>query len=705
MSRSAPLIAIDTETTGLNHRRGARPFAIATCTADGTTTFYEWAVDPFSRQVKYDKKGYAYIRKIHKHLANSRCVFHNAKFDIRMLSLIPGMSRLSDRSEVWRTYEDTALAAHVVNAADIPHRLKDLAIKYLEILDDDEQTLRDRVKSIRINEAKHRGWAIGEEIEMDYWMPGTLARLHPREAEPGDADLLREYNIQDVRRTMLLHLMYEGVLEQDNLQAPYRREKKLQKVVFRMGEHGVSLVKRRLDAELKRYSTEAHTYERKCVELLTDKYNWPEDVNLNSSKQLQRVLFTDPVKRRRNDEPEQTYGFGLAPTKVTSFDKKTEVPNFSTDKWEIPKLHEQAVKSKNKPAAQFIDDLRHFRKNDKAVGDLNGYLALAHCTQHPTTLTNYWRLFPDLKQTGTTTTRFSHSNPNTANVSKGDKLDKDDEETDFTLREVFGPTKGRVWYAFDYNQLQLRIFAKVAQEWEFVKALRAGYDAHTWVATQIYECSPDEVSKLMRRVAKNVNFGFIFGAGERKIDITSGIKGLSSKIRKLFPAAHDFMQRTIRHVKQYGHITTLGGYRLPVARNFAYAGVCYIVQGSEGDIVKNAMIEVDEHLRRRTNDEAFMSLQVHDELVFDFPRDPHCHTARGCPRDHRVLLRDIAQIMVKAGAELGVETPVACERIPVDWAHGVEQKLGRPIKIQRYVNVGGKPPKRIRKRRPRTFKI
>jgi DNA polymerase I-like protein with 3'-5' exonuclease and polymerase domains len=688
-----PIVALDFEGTGHKVQKGARPYAFALHwpkkTADyGYHLFRQWPVDPVTRKVAVNKKDVKLLQQI---VRTHTIVFHNAKYDIRMLDVIGISPEVKNNWSIWQSYHDTQLASHVMDASE-SHKLKDLGDKYLDIPKTDEADLRKRTISIRNNEANHHNWLKGEMVEpesrdhiaMDYWMAAALHALG--EGEKGDDTLLAEYNVMDVRRTILLWLMYADLLEENNLWNPYLREIRLQRTVYRQEGHGVTLVKRKLDAELKRYSIEAQKYLHQCLEIASDKCNWAE-INLNSSKQLQRILFTDPTKRTSKHKPDQTYGFGLEPTKVTSGDEEKGY-NFSTDKWEMPKFLDQAEEDGNKPAVEFLSNLLHYRKNEKASGDLSGYKGKLVPYIRANGSKTDWKLHPSLLQTGTATTRFSHQDPNTANVSKGDQLDKD-EAVDFTLREVFGPTWGRIWYAFDYNQLQLRIFAKLAGEERFMQALREGYDAHTWVATQIFECSPEEVDKFRRRIAKNVNFGFIFGAGESKIDKTSGIKGLRKRINDLFPKAHDYMRKTISEVRRNGYITTAGGYRLPVAPSFAYAGVCYQVQGAEGDIVKNAMLTVDKYLEDETNDEAYLTLQVHDELVFDFPRDGNQHEARDSylPKKHKLILGEIARLMIKAGADLGFETPVACERIRKDWANGVKQPLGE-IYVRRYRRTG-----------------
>lgn len=239
---------------------------------------------------------------------------------------------------------------------------------------------------------------------------------------------------------------------------------------------------------------------------------------------------------------------------------------------------------------------------------------------------------------------------------------------------VFGPAKGRVWYSYDYNQLQLRIFAHVSGEDGMVKAFAEGWDAHNFVASEIFKT--EKPTKLQRRIAKNVNFGFIFGAQPAKVEVTAGVPGLWDTVVKLFPNAHKFMDATKKLVKKQGYVNTMGGYRLylPLVRNRYngrvepkhYAGVCYIVQGTEGEIVKDAMVRVNGQLSGMPDHNLIM--QVHDELVFDMPaKEPACLRTN--------TLRILQSEMNLAGNRYGVVTKVNCELITTSWADGKALKL------------------------------
>ena len=176
-----PLVALDSETTGLKFQKGARPYAFAMHwpkkTADyGYHHFFQWPVDPVTRQVSPPKKDVKLLRQI---VRTHTVVFHNAKFDIRALESIGVEPESKNSWSIWQSYHDTQLASHVMDASE-SHKLKDLGVKYLDIDNDDEQDLRKRVISIRNNEANHLHWMKGEmaEPEAREVSEALLAKVH-----------------------------------------------------------------------------------------------------------------------------------------------------------------------------------------------------------------------------------------------------------------------------------------------------------------------------------------------------------------------------------------------------------------------------------------------------------------------------------------------------------------------------------------------
>ena len=556
-------------------------------------------------------------------------IFHNTKFDVRALT----KAGIDMESLGWRErYQDTVLASHVM-CSNEPHDLKWIGWKYFDISEDDEKQLKDTVKKAR-RMAKQMGWNCGPHspsqsvVEQDYWLPSAINRCTDDYAgEP-----CKEYATTDGKRTMLAWMMYRDLLAQEDLWEPYLRERRLLPIVYDMEDKGVTIHNGKLVSEIKRYSKHATSLEKKCTKIA--KAKGFKEFNINSNAQVGKLLHTD------------TQGFKV-PVEHWTASEKNPQPSLDS-KVAIPAL----LTSTTGPALSFLQSFSSRKKANTAVK----YLTLYDELKLPLD-DSHWYLHPSFNQTGTGTTRFSCSNPNTQNIGKGDD-DTEDEEGDFKLRSVFGPRSGRIWYCIDYAQLQLRIFAYASQQKSMIEAFKKGYDFHSFVASEIFNKPVSEITKNEKRVGKNVNFGFIFGAGPKKIELASGMPGLYKKVSKLFPNAHDFLKENIALAEEDGYVYTMGGYRLYVPRERTYAATCYKVQGTEGDIVKNGMIEVDAYLS--TLPDHYLTMQVHDELVFDFPLKTKAK--------HKRYLREIVSRMTDAGSRVGVITPVNIEVCQEHWA-------------------------------------
>ena len=213
-----------------------------------------------------------------------------------------------------------------------------------------------------------------------------------------------------------------------------------------------------------------------------------------------------------------------------------------------------------------------------------------------------------------------------------------------------------------------------------IDAFAAGYDFHGFMASRIFNKDIDKITKSERRIAKNVNFGFVFGASPKKIEATSGMSGLWDTVCSLFPSAHKFMEITKRQVRSRGYVTTPHGYRLYT--KFPHKGVNYIVQGCEGDIVKEAMVLCGSYLRQERSGmnqmhgmikavkkqySGHMKFQIHDELIFDLPIKT--------PRRNRRVITDIVKLMEQPGEDIGMVLPVDVERTETDWSQAKSYEL------------------------------
>lgn len=228
-----------------------------------------------------------------------------------------------------------------------------------------------------------------------------------------------------------------------------------------------------------------------------------------------------------------------------------------------------------------------------------------------------------LTQTG----RLSSTDPNLQNIpirlEEGRKI-----------RQAFVPSQpGWSIFAADYSQIELRVLAHIAQDPGLMEAFREDMDIHTKTASDVFGVPPEEVTPLMRRHAKAVNFGIVYGISDYGLSQSLGItrKEAAQFIDRYlasFPGVKEYMSDIVREAKEKGYVTTLLHRRryLPdiTSRNFnlrSFAERTAMntpIQGSAADIIKLAMINMSERLKKEQLQTKLL-LQVHDELIFEVP--------------------------------------------------------------------------------------
>lgn len=241
------------------------------------------------------------------------------------------------------------------------------------------------------------------------------------------------------------------------------------------------------------------------------------------------------------------------------------------------------------------------------------------------------RLRTTFIQTGAATGRLSSQNPNLQNIPTGNKLANE-------LRKTFIPTKGFSFISFDYSQLELRILATLSEDAKMIEAFKRGDDIHAITASTVLRVSPKEVTPEMRRLAKTLNFGMIYGMGFRAFAKSAGIKAEEAKIFianyfKEFSAIRNWQSRIKEEARTSGIVRNLNGRlrRLP-AINFGAlreaseaerAALNMPVQSLGADIIKLAMIQISEVLEENKSwkENVFLLLSIHDELLFEVRSD------------------------------------------------------------------------------------
>lgn len=650
------MLTVDTETTGLHFHHGATTFAIGAY--DGT----KFRAQSLPVHVRDRSRIGGFDSVFGKHIRNADLVVcHNLGFDCRAMVeagiFDPDEPRHAD---FWNNKLDTTELAHLHCSVD-RLALDYLSKQYLghEYHEDDllittVNRCRSLVRRLKL------GWAIADDKcshpavqassrssshnRMDFWLPAAVLKHIPLSDRPDLPDdllrsvLTRYLKADCVNTHELAQLLFALLTERhkDDLERLLSINRGIAHVVYKMEADGVCVNQSELDTAIQSCEHWISTLTQKAYEL--------SGLDKLTNDTLRGMLFDD---------------WQLQPISLT----EKGCPQVNADS--LLKMRDQVQQGSKQ--FQFLGVELSRRKYGKKLEYLKTYLNSV-CSG---------KLHPNFNKTGTSTTRFSSSNPNIQQVSKaGNPYEEDAPDIarylrySPSLRSCFGPGSGHWWLDCDYSQLQLRIFAFVTNEQEMIDAFDRGWDAHDYVARRIFGVrDTDTPTKAQRRIAKNVNFGFIFGASPKKIEKTAGIPGLWDTVLRLFPNAHAFIEQTKQTIAETGFVETVGAYPLALRDSFnprtgrwekaAHAGVNYIVQGAEGVIVKRAMRLCDDYFVSEYP-EGRIVLQCHDELVFEMPaRFPKRHCWALC------------ELMEQAAAEYGIKAPVDPELCMSRWDKSV----------------------------------
>ncbi len=317
------------------------------------------------------------------------------------------------------------------------------------------------------------------------------------------------------------------------------------------------------------------------------------------------------------------------------------------------------------PLVDHIYDYRELTKLKSTYLDTLPFLV------HPRT----HRIHTDFNQTGAATGRLSSSNPNLQNIpvrtALGEKIRRA-----FIARDV-GPDPQLL--SADYSQIELRIMAHITGDPNLVNAFLADEDIHAATASQVFNVPIDQVTSDMRRRAKVFNFGVLYGLSEFGLSVREKIsrEEAANFIRTYFekyPGIQTYVSETVRKVRDLGYAETLFGRRRYIpeinstnfnVRNAAErAAINMPVQGTAADIIKIAMNRLDDEMRRREM-RSLMTLQVHDELIFECPGDEL--------EDIRRLCIDIMPKSLEMRVPLKVDTKTG-----KNWG---EMQYGEPVEL------------------------
>ncbi len=234
------------------------------------------------------------------------------------------------------------------------------------------------------------------------------------------------------------------------------------------------------------------------------------------------------------------------------------------------------------------------------------------------------KLFTSFNQIGTSTGRLSSSEPNLQNLPIRDDFGK-------KIRAAFVPKEDCYILSSDYSQIELRIMAHISKDENMISMFRHGDDIHSLTASKLFNIDISKVSPEQRRRAKTINFGIIYGMGSYRLarELSISLKEAQEFIDnyfKVFPKVKDYIDNTESFAKEHGYVKTMFGRRRPVPdvwntnKNIKAealrAAINAPIQGSAADIIKMAMVQLHNSLRRNKLKSSII-IQIHDELVLN----------------------------------------------------------------------------------------
>ncbi|MBS6348333.1 MAG: DNA polymerase I [Oscillospiraceae bacterium] len=314
-----------------------------------------------------------------------------------------------------------------------------------------------------------------------------------------------------------------------------------------------------------------------------------EEFNINSTQQLGRILFDQ---------------LGLPPVKKT----KT---GYSTNAEVLDKLRGKH------PIIEQILDYRQLTKLKSTYVDGLGKV-----------IGDDGRIHTCFQNTVTATGRLSSAEPNLQNIPIRTPLGAE-------LRKMFVAGPGMALVDADYSQIELRLLAHMAGDEKMIEAFRSGRDFHTVTAAQVFGVEPDQVSAEMRRSAKAVNFGIVYGISAFSLSQDIGVtvaeaKAYMDKYFATYPGVRAYMDHVVEQAKTDGYVSTLMGRRrwLPELKSSNFntrsfgerVALNMPIQGTAADIIKLAMLRVRDRLKAEGL-RGQLVLQVHDELIVECPQE------------------------------------------------------------------------------------
>ena len=396
-----------------------------------------------------------------------------------------------------------------------------------------------------------------------------------------------EYAAEDADVTLRLYNILSERVTEEKLDKTYEIfEKPMIKILSKLETNGIKVD----DSYLKKLSKK---FEERLIKIEKEIYKISgKKFNIGSPKQLGEIIYNDLkiAKLKKTKKGSLATSAKILEDLALTGHK---FPNFVLEWRQVSKLK-----------STYTDALQeHINKKTKRVH--TSFLLAA-----------------------TNTGRLASSDPNLQNIPIKTSDGKE-------IRKAFIAEKNNVLISADYNQIEMRILADIADVKELKKAFKNNQDIHSLTASQVFDVPINKVSDDYRRKAKAINFGIIYGitqyglAKQISVSHTEALDFINSYFKK-FPEIKDYMNATVKTCRKQGYVTNIFGRRIHLRgindKNFSVrsfqerAAINAPIQGSAADIIRLAMIKIDKILEE--NNKAKMLLQIHDELIFEcFKKD------------------------------------------------------------------------------------
>ncbi len=391
-----------------------------------------------------------------------------------------------------------------------------------------------------------------------------------------------EYAAEDADVTLRLYEVLSERVDKEKLNKIYEVfEKPMIKILSKLETNGIKVDDSYLKTLSSKFSSRLNTIEKEIYKLSGKEFN------IGSPKQLGEIIYKE--------------------LKIAKL-KKTKKGSLAT----IAKILEDLASTGHK----FPNLVLEWRQVSKLKSTYTDALQ-----DHINKKTK--RVHTSFLLAATNTGRLASSDPNLQNIPIKTSDGKE-------IRKAFIAEKNNILISADYNQIEMRILADIADVKELKKAFKNNLDIHNLTASQVFNLPIQKVSESQRRKAKAINFGIIYGITQyglaKQISVSNedAQKFINSYFKK-FPEIKDYMQTTVKNCRKKGFVTNIFGRRIHLRgindKNFSVrsfqerAAINAPIQGSAADIIRLAMIKIDNILREKQN--AKMLLQIHDELIFE----------------------------------------------------------------------------------------